>query len=69
MRAAITAAMALVFSASCNSPSDLRLHCLRMAHKVVKVNEQRPETHEVMVREYYLRCLEAEGVSDVEVGP
>jgi hypothetical protein len=50
----------------CNTPADIRLHCLRMAHRAVK-EQPNQEAYKEMVQEYYLRCLEAEGVRDAPV--
>ena len=60
-----TAALAGCNSAS-RSAADIRLYCLRTAHKVFKEQPDQ-DAYKAMVQEYYLRCLEAKGVQDAPV--
>ena len=53
---------------ACNSPADIRAHCLRTAHHVVR-EQSNEEAYKEMVREYYLRCLEARGTPDAPPKP
>jgi hypothetical protein len=52
---------------NCRSPADVRLRCLRMAHKIVQQQEGQADAYKEMVQEYYLRCLESQGVADEPV--
>jgi len=51
---------------ACHSPADIRLYCLRTAHRVVK-EQPNQDAYKEMVQQYYLRCLEAKGVQDAPV--
>lgn len=57
-----------LLSTSCShTPAQMRLYCLRQAHLTVKVPEEQSTNREPMVREVYLRCLEAHNVPDAPV--
>jgi hypothetical protein len=61
--------VALVGLAGCvHTDAEMRLYCLRQAHVTVKVPEQESKNRESMVRDYYLRCLDAHGVPDAPIG-
>ena len=47
-----------------HTPEQLRLHCLALAHKTVKVSESDSSNRQPMVRELYLRCLDSYGIPD-----
>ena len=60
----IVAVLALLFAGCAHTPEEIRLHCLRVAHEVVKVPESDSANRQPMVREVYLRCLAVKGVED-----
>jgi hypothetical protein len=63
--AAIAAASITVLSCA-NRPDKIRHHCLKNAHRTVKVPEVDSKNRESMVRELYLRCLDVYGIPDAE---
>jgi hypothetical protein len=58
----------IAFVLSCaHSDSEIRFSCLKQAHSTVKVPEGDSKNREGMVRELYLRCLEAHGTPDAPI--
>ena len=49
--------------------AQIREHCLRRAHRVIRVEDIGPPEYRSMVRELYLRCLESNGVPDAPPSP
>jgi hypothetical protein len=46
------------------TPESIRLRCLTLAHRTVKVPESNSSNRQAMVHELYLRCLDSYGVPD-----
>jgi hypothetical protein len=67
--AAFLLAMAAMVILACKSAADIRYWCLKQANRSVSASAPEPETHERLVHEMYLRCLESQGVPDAEPKP
>jgi len=63
-------AFALVVACACaHSDSEIRYYCLRQAHSSVNAPKSELDEYERMVRELYLRCLEAHHTQDGPIDP
>jgi hypothetical protein len=66
----VAVALLSLFFLSCyHSAVEMRYWCLTRANRSVGNSEGNPEAHERLVREMYLLCLEAQGVSDATPSP